>query len=768
MADSMTPGNRLYLYRLLSTSLGFNNQVPMAKAEEILAADDVQPQDVGFLTAQAMFESKHFAGVAKVDVFKKGRILLTITRNAELDEALQAAEDAEARQAEEAKAPKPAQKAKQSQRGKAGKNPHAGTKAVLKPGKPGGQRRKEEARAAKAAQAAREAQEAAERAEREAREAAERAQAERLAREAQEREEAEKAEREAREAAERALREAEAREAREQAKREAAQRALEQQMARVTTPISELKRPGLRISYDPYEDTDQPAPVMPAGGAMPDAPVDHIADQAVQCRTEPQGAVAAPEPRMHEDVAPARQTAAPQAAAPLRQAPSAAVMADYPRSISNDVFCPTPLLSTLSRILPLQIDLMALLDEDWKVARATGAVSGSRSRVTFPLRYLREDGARPVEVTLKRAGRPGSGSRWEMALVDGDDGKGDVHETAALEGLPLADEGAWDDLSVSSSWRPLVSGPLRELARYAVLGTWDSILGDLARMAAPERWNYPGTPVVPSAAGDTRYGVLREYLAVTFHRARSQGKLVEAADGSFSAFNTGLVTASLEDIFACFEPTGSDIPWRFAWFAQAGSGDLGRQIASKLQRVPEPATYIERLEDILPREGARLALDYRALLGDCLGRLPRGFLNNILADMEGPVANIDRMGEASLSPTERAQAKERLARFIGDVPAARRRFARALEDAAEQALAACRRSYRTAVPVFDPACDALKMLLPLRLVDDRAVDVALVVESLPSGNLQGISLVTLARAYACARIVSSEQPSWLCADRVLV
>ena len=156
MADSMTPGNRLYLYRLLSTSLGFNNQVPMAKAEEILAADDVQPQDVGFLTAQAMFESKHFAGVAKVDVFKKGRILLTITRNAELDEALQAAEDAEARQAEEAKAPKPAQKAKQSQRGKAGKNPHAGTKAVLKPGKPGGQRRKEEARAAKAAQAARE------------------------------------------------------------------------------------------------------------------------------------------------------------------------------------------------------------------------------------------------------------------------------------------------------------------------------------------------------------------------------------------------------------------------------------------------------------------------------------------------------------------------------------------------------------------------------------------------------------------------------------
>ena len=96
------------------------------------------------------------------------------------------------------------------------------------------------------------------------------------------------------------------------------------------------------------------------------------------------------------------------------------------------------------------------------------------------------------------------------------------------------------------------------------------------------------------------------------------------------------------------------------------------------------------------------------------------------------------------------------------------RMARALEDAAEQALAACRRSYRTAVPVFDPACDALKMLLPLRLVDDRAVDVALVVESLPSGNLQGISLVTLARAYACARIVSSEQPSWLCADRVLV
>lgn len=955
---TMTPGNRLYLYRLLADQIGVGKQVPIEQAEEVLRADDVLPQDVGFETAQAMLESDHFAGIARVDVFKKGRILVTMLPSAEMDEASEKAALAEANQAAEkaganaggkgaAKAKGPS---KGSSKGKAGKAGASMPKAPVKPSKPGKQRRRQEMKEAKAAAEEQARREAAELAERQAREAAERAEAERVAREQAEREAKEKAEREMREAAERARREAEQAAAKERARKETAERALEEQMARVTTPIAERDKPGLRITYDPYEGMDEaiaaavaetqgaeqpPQPEGPslaevvgrmlsgeseagvvvrraakkpkatkaargkaseettpagesasagagvAAGAgesvtpgvsapvevetayaaqetptraegrtaseqgvpadrasaagetapaeipsMPEqaasspdtgeraasapAPVDAVAAVEAEAPTEAsvhtgaaaametsvsattpaaeeapvsaQASVAPETPAAREDVvesgfegfssaaaatpAPAAPTRARDRAAD-RQIPSAAVLADYPRSVSRDVFCPTALLSTLTRVLPLTVDVMALLDEDWAMARATGTVTGSRSRATFPLRYLREDGTQPVEVTLKRGVRSGSTVRWEMALVDGDDGHGDVHQTASLDGLPLADEGAWSDLNAGILRGAQPVSPIRAFAQFAVIGTWDAMLGELARTAAPERWTYPGTEIIPSTAGATRYPLLREYLAVTFQRVREQGELVVAPSGGFAAFNTGLVTASLDDIHACFEPSGVDVPWRFVGFAQAGSGELGRRIASELDRVPKAATYLETLEDVVPAPGSELVLDFRTLLGDCLGRLPRGFLREVLADMEGPNAMVDAMVDPSLPPSERAGAQTRLARFIADAPLAHRRLSRALDDAAQTALVACRRSYRVAAPVYDPATGRMKLLLPLCLVDDRRADVALVAQRQPSGIWQGVGLTTLPRAYACARVVSAEQPAWLAPDVVL-
>ena len=969
MADSMTPGNRLYIYRLLSEKLGYGKQVTIERAEEVLAADDVQAADVGFDSARTMLESKHFQGSARVEVFKKGRILVTMLRNAELDAQLLEAQKAEEEKAaaKAAQAAKPAGKqAKGAGKGaKGGKNQWAGVKATVKPSKPGEQRRKLEAKAAKAAAEAQAKLEAEQRAEREAREAAERAEAERIAREEAERIARETAEREAREAEERARQEAEAREAAQRAREEARQRALDEQRARVTTPIAELKG-GLRVTYDPVgelpfaaasktaatkpgshkkAETDKkgagkkgkaptaktqkpaempsspsshtqrmcedvlasgakrgvtrkrthaaaveaaPAPA-PAVATMPDGdewlmptyeeaasyiPAEALADQASAI----QKAVANPDVFSIEDassngvaavagtetprayIAPAQtsslQAASPDSASnqastaqatlsdpvinqapvqvasphlattqaaptqmtqqpapistpvaqpcmpqqtpaasvsasqasrqpafachtpaahaatafspnPDRQVPTPEILADYPQSISRDVFCPTAILSTLSRILPVQVDLMAVLDEDWSAARAMGTVCGSRSRAVFPLRYLREDGNQPVELTLKRTGKPGLNMRWAVALVDGDDGTGDMHETASLEGLPVADQGAWSDLGTLSPRGSQAADPIREFATFASISTWDAMLGDLARMVAPERWSYPGTEVTPSAAGATRYGILREYLVVTFHRVRAQGKLGTSSAGDFAAFNTGLATPSGDDVFACFEPCRVNTPWRFAGFALAGSGDLGRRITSELECIPQAATYLTSLDDVVPQPDARVALDFHTLLDDCLGRLPRGFLRDALADMEGPCGMLDRMGDTSLPVAQRTEAQVRLARFITGTPAVYRRLTRALDDAVDAAIAACRRNYRLAVPVFDPAADAMKLLLPLCLVNDRQADVALVVQRQPSGIWQGTRFVSLPRAYVSARVVSAEQPQWLTFENVL-
>ena len=1011
MADSMTPGNRLYIYRLLSEKLGYGKQVTIERAEEVLAADDVQAADVGFDSTRTMLESKHFQGSARVEVFKKGRILVTMLRNAELDAQLLEAQKAEEEKAA-AQAAKPAGKqAKGAGKGaKGGKNQWAGVKATVKPSKPGEQRRKLEAKAAKAAAEAQAKLEAEQRAEREAREAAERAEAERIAREEAERIAREATEREAREAEERARQEAEAREAAQRAREEARQRALDEQRARVTTPIAELKG-GLRVTYDPVgelpfaaasksstakpgshkkAETDKKGAGKKGKAAaakaqkpaeMPSSPSSHTqrmcedvlasgAKRGVTRRrthaaaveaapapapavtTIPDGdewlmptyeeaasyvpaeALAAQAPAIQEtvanpdvfsiedapsngvvavagteapraDIAPAQmssfqaasfdsasnqvapalaassdsatsqlattqavlsasasnqaaaahatlsnpvvnqapvQVASPHSAAtqaalaqaalsasatnqvataqvtqqpapisepvaqpctpqqtpaasvsasqasyqsafagrtlaahaatafspnPDRQVPTPEVLADYPQSISRDVFCPTAILSTLSRILPVQVDLMAVLDEDWSAARAMGTVCGSRSRAVFPLRYLREDGSQPVELTLKRTGKPGLNMRWAVALVDGDDGTGDMHETASLEGLPVADQGAWSDLGTPSPRGSQAADPIREFATFASISTWDAVLGDLARMVAPERWSYPGTEVAPSAAGTTRYGILREYLVVTFHRVRAQGKLGTSSAGDFAAFNTGLATPSGDDVFACFEPCRVNTPWRFAGFALAGSGDLGRRITSELECIPQAATYLTSLDDVVPQPDARVALDFHTLLDDCLGRLPRGFLRDALADMEGPCGMLDRMGDTSLPVAQRTEAQVRLARFITGTPAVYRRLTRALDDAVDAAIAACRRNYRLAVPVFDPAADAMKLLLPLCLVNDRQADVALVVQRQPSGIWQGTRFVSLPRAYVSARVVSAEQPQWLTFENVL-
>ncbi len=993
----MTPGNRLYIYRLLSEKLGYGKQVTIERAEEVLAADDVQAADVGFDSARTMLESKHFQGSARVEVFKKGRILVTMLRNAELDAQLLEAQKAEEEKAaaKAAQAAKPAGKqAKGAGKGaKGGKNQWAGVKATVKPSKPGEQRRKLEAKAAKAAAEAQAKLEAEQRAEREAREAAERAEAERIAREEAERIARETAEREAREAEERARQEAEAREAAQRAREEARQRALDEQRARVTTPIAELKG-GLRVTYDPigelpFAAASKPAAAKPGShkkteadkkGAgkkgkvaaaktqkpaeMPASPSSHtqrmcedvLASGAkrgvTRRRTHAAAVEAAPAPAIptmpadddwlmptyeeaasyapaealaaqasaiqetvanpdvfsiedalsngvaavagteapRADITPAQTSSlqaasfdsasnqvAPVQAAPYdsatgqlvaaqaalsasasnqavaahatlsnpvvnqapvqvasphlattqaepvqvpqqfaaisapatqpctpqqipaasvsasqasrqpafaghtpaahaamafspnpdRQVPTPEVLADYPQSISRDVFCPTAILSTLSRILPVQVDLMAVLDEDWSAARAMGTVCGSRSRAVFPLRYLREDGSQPVELTLKRTGKPGLNMRWAVALVDGDDGTGDMHETASLEGLPVADQGAWSDLGTPSPRGSQAADPIREFATFASISTWDAMLGDLARMVAPERWSYPGTEVAPSAAGATRYGILREYLVVTFHRVRAQGKLETSSAGDFAAFSTGLATPSGDDVFACFEPCRVNTPWRFAGFALAGSGDLGRRITSELGCIPQAATYLTSLDDVVPQPDARVALDFHTLLDDCLGRLPRGFLRDALADMEGPCGMLDRMGDTSLPVAQRTEAQVRLARFITGTPAVYRRLTRALDDAVDAAIAACRRNYRLAVPVFDPAADAMKLLLPLCLVNDRQADVALVVQRQPSGIWQGTRFVSLPRAYVSARVVSAEQPQWLTFENVL-
>jgi hypothetical protein len=60
----------------------------------------------------------------------------------------------------------------------------------------------------------------------------------------------------------------------------------------------------------------------------------------------------------------------------------------------------------------------------------------------------------------------------------------------------------------------------------------------------------------------------------------------------------------------------------------------------------------------------------------------------------------------------------------------------------------------------------MSLLLPLAIVNDEVVDVALVVTRNPSGSYQGRTVLPLAWAYKNARLVCKPDSDWLVPDRI--
>ena len=793
----LTPGFKLYIYQLLARELGYGKQTLLPQVEATLLKDDIIPSDLECETIQELVEA--CPDFLKLTVFKKGRAYATVLRNEEWDQMLAAP-------VEKPSAPKKNASAGGPKTWKKKKS----AKKAFKPVKPGKQRRDREAA---------EALEAAARAEAEAREAAEleARQAEEAAREAEtvDVEQAAPADTEAAMVGDDSVQEAAASPTADTGSQveqdpnapraltvaeilaaEAAETQEEEQAIRSPEPAQSSPAP-----IEERHEEPQAAAVMPAEAAPgsrsdedarpasrpepsveeePVAPVEQREQNEPAPTTDESATPAAPEPapisltitydpyedmerelerqRAEQPPVPPRREPAPAEAAPQQRAsvPTTPTipLGILPQDFGIEVGCKDALLRSLYQLLPYDVDPMAVLDEDWRMARSTGSLSGSRTRVTFPLRYLHEDGT-PVTATLRKATKTSFGKQWNLILVDGDDGTGETHLPVGLEGLPSIDEGAWSDLSGRST--DVSASPIRMLAEQVVVGTWDSFLGALSAAAAPERWNYPGEGV----GKQSRFGILREYIATTYLRAVRQERVATSADGSFAAFHTGLSTSLGDDIYACLTERAGDIPWQFAGFATAGSGELGARLTGTIAELPTAPTYLSSLDDVVPDQRRMVILDTEAILGRQLGRLPREFL---LERLEGNAEANDILAKReALSTTDLT----RLSRAIKGDASAYRRLRRALDDAVEQAMRTARASYRSAAPVFDPADGRTKLLVPLCLVEDGTADCALVLDLQPSGAYRAAAILPLPRAYACARVISREQPRWLEAKRVL-
>lgn len=550
----ITAGNALYLYRLLGRELGVGKQTSMARAAEVLEADDIWPEDLGCADVRALCEA--LTDFAKVTAFKKGQVFVTVMRNEELDRMLERAGE-----------PTAAEKA--ASKGKPWKH-RKGAKAV-KPQKP--------------------------------------------------------------------------RHVEKPAPEPAAEPAPEPVTGPVPEPVAEPaaeEEPQAEAAVEKTaeaEVTSEPATKVEVASEPAAEPEPEPEPEPVP-QAEPEPAPAAPEPSIkltitfdpdpEPEPAPATEpepvsaTVPTPAPAPAPARPERA-HADLPQDFYADVRCPDEQLSTLYQLLPADVDPMATLEEDFRLARSTHALEGTRSNVTFPLRYQRADGS-PVTVTLRRTARAQAGKHWTLTEVTGD-----APETVGLEGLSRRVEGAWRAFA-SDEDAAAATSPEDELARYAVLGSWDRLLADLAGAAEAENWG-------------TDLHVLKDYLAMTFHRERLQGRLAVTDDGSSAAFDTGLLSPEGEPICAVLEPRDGDIAWELACFstnacARAASYGEAPSVQTVIDALLAANTMdLRRLAQRLARNPRTMTLAYDAVANEVRVLLP-GKNDALVVDLSGNAAQV--------------------------------------------------------------------------------------------------------------------------------
>ena len=281
-----------------------------------------------------------------------------------------------------------------------------------------------------------------------------------------------------------------------------------------------------------------------------------------------------PSPEATADEAPAEEPAAAEPARPSRPARPAN---NLPQDFYADVIVTDEPLSALYQVLPLEVDPVATLEEDFRIARSTGTLDGTRSEVSFPMRFQRRDGS-PVMVTLRRRARAVAGKHWTLASIDAD-----APEEIGMGALERKAAGPWAAFANDDQLKGATS-PEAELAQFAVLGSWDKLLEELSALAAPEDW------------GEGR-ALLRDYLAMRYRRVARERLVSMADDGSSAAFDTGLLSTGGEPIAAILEPHDGDIHWELTCFsvnAQARPATWPQipeagQIARELLETGDPA-----------------------------------------------------------------------------------------------------------------------------------------------------------------------------------
>ena len=302
------------------------------------------------------------------------------------------------------------------------------------------------------------------------------------------------------------------------------------------------------------------------------------------------------------------------------------------------------------------------------------------------------------------------------------------------------------------AWIPFVPFTAKDQKSYP------SALAYLASQALPERWHF-GEQDDPKGF----FPILQSYLTYTFVRLRHEDKVFDPADGKWAAFNTGLVDKLYDPIYALFERNRkAPQPWAFFDFCVPGKRTSGRQLTAVFDPLPEPPKYFNSSVDMLFDTSKDIHIDYEHVILDGIRRkrFPVQFLREHLPE------GIDWQDPVGLTEPEWLAFLARLSDSIAADNRCMRAIKRRLEDAKWLAEKRIRWNFKTAIPQYYPRLNLMSLLLPLALINDEVVDIALVVTKNPSGSYQGRTILPLNWAYMNARLVCRPDSDWLVPQRV--
>ncbi|MET7245394.1 DUF3825 domain-containing protein [Methylobacterium sp. EM32] len=242
---------------------------------------------------------------------------------------------------------------------------------------------------------------------------------------------------------------------------------------------------------------------------------------------------------------------------------------------------------------------------------------------------------------------------------------------------------------------------------------------------------------------DDEHLILRQYLKYTFARLARENKIAYA--GPYAAFDTGLLDKLYEPILCLSEYNEDARRYSHVSFCVAGQGPAGKRLISVFADRPAPARYLTRLDEVMFDPACPVTPQWSHIIKDAIerGRFPLAFLQHY-----APAAFHERLNDRA----DEAWMRDYVRALASDIQA-RRAIAGHVAGAIETARKRVRWDYKTAVPIYYPAEDAMSFILPLALRPGGPPDLALVARRVNPNEYYGVTVYTLEMAYLAARLI---------------